>query len=91
MKDYANLFRRYCLDYGIQLFVIPRLECIRIVDKVDYEPDIDITIFVEKNADINNRAAKQYQVRIKDGNLEPMSYAQVIATISSEYEKQNIL
>lgn len=91
MKEYAELFRRYCLDYGIKVYVIPRMDCIRIVDRVDFNPDIDITIFLEKDANINNRAAKQYQVRIKDGTLELMSYSELTAKISEEYEKQTCL
>lgn len=85
MEEFANLFRRYCLDYGIPLFVIPRSSCIRIVSKVDYDPDIDITIYMEKNARVDNKAANQYHIRFKDEEVVITNYEGACNFISEKY------
>lgn len=81
MDSFVQKIRRWMLDNSIPASVIPRTDCIRIMNRVDYDPEINITIYLEQNASADNEVAKQYSVRVVDKQYDPMSFTELCALI----------
>lgn len=90
MEAVADKFRRYCLDYRLPVSVIPRNECVRIVDKVTIDPDIDITIYPKTELDIDNISSDQYQVIVKQDDRKEMSFTKACKIISEVVDELNV-
>lgn len=59
----SDILRRRFLDNGIDLGIIPRTECIRIVSGVIISPDVDITLYPEDAFSPRDESAVQYTVK----------------------------
>lgn len=63
IKEVCSALTRKFVDYNLQVNVIPRTNCIRIVDQVKIDPTIDYSIFPdEKDFIPTNLSNSQYSV-----------------------------
>lgn len=86
----AEKFRRYCLDHDLSVAVMPRANCVRIMDKVTIDPEIDITIYSRDNLDVNNITTIQYHVIVKQDDKGEVSFIDACKIIQEVVESVNV-
>lgn len=89
-ESVADKFRRYCLDNGLQVAVIPRVECVRIVNKVTIDPDVDITIYPIEGVDASNISTPQYHVIVKQDDKKELSFIQACEVLTDVVDSLSV-